>query len=344
LTLRNGPLYGDAVRLPLSLRPSATGLCLVALASSLALVACGTDAVPEAPAKVAEVVVAAPPQETAAKVEPEPPQAAADEPEPPEPTNVEPADACVAAMRDGRGLPGSAQSLPEAAQYSAALADERAGKMDGARRGFLKLLQSYPNSPYTALTYFGFGEMFLQEAQSDASKIELAIQSYNEVLKYPAPANTAYLAALLHLATAQRRKSDNTSALIALKKVFVGATKYPAAQCAAALAEPARNDMVVVFASVGRPDAAYEFFRSVGVDTGDGHRHAFAMIAALAEKFITAKKPDDAAAALLSAPATRAGTSFCKKEEQILARIETSVSAERNANLATARKTQCGGR
>lgn len=87
------------------------------------------------------------------------------------------------------------------AWYYAGLEHELGGDLRNARRAYYELIKTSPQSKLIPLAYFAFGEMFFNEAANDASKDQLALQAYAEVLKYPPPSNVVY-------ADAQRRVSE----------------------------------------------------------------------------------------------------------------------------------------
>src|SRR5262249_30885891 len=78
---------------------------------------------------------------------------------------------------------------------------ERAGMLDQARKAYLDLVQSRrdDHATFVPYAYLAFGELFLEEARRDSSRWKLAIQSFQEVLKNPAPQNDIYAYALLRL-------------------------------------------------------------------------------------------------------------------------------------------------
>jgi TolA-binding protein len=76
--------------------------------------------------------------------------------------------------------------------YYLALTFERGGHLDSARKAYLDLLQSFPDSRFVPLAYLAFAEMFVDEARHDPSRIALAFQGFQEVAKYPPPDNPAY--------------------------------------------------------------------------------------------------------------------------------------------------------
>jgi TolA-binding protein len=80
----------------------------------------------------------------------------------------------------------------EEAYYFAALEHEMSGDPRNARKNLYEVIKQFPQSKLVPLAYFGFGEMFLAEADSDPSKLALAEQAYVEVLKYPPATNPVF--------------------------------------------------------------------------------------------------------------------------------------------------------
>jgi len=77
------------------------------------------------------------------------------------------------------------------ATYYLALENELAGDRTNARRWYFDVLKNSPSSRFVPYAYYAFGEIFYDEAKSDASKWPLAVQSYMEAVKYPSPISTA---------------------------------------------------------------------------------------------------------------------------------------------------------
>jgi len=247
------------------------------------------------------------------------------------------AEACIEELRTGKGLPESARRGPDAEAYAESLAEERAGRMDQARKGYLGVIQKYPMSLYVPLTYFAFGEGFRAEADKDPTRMQLAKQSYMEVIKYPPPANTAYLAAHYRLASIHWRSGEGPAALSELRKVLEAATQKPEMACAESLAAPARENMVAVYAEAGRASAAYNFFRSF-VSTA----HALGMLADLAEIYAQRGQVDDAAQTLLAAGSDQpATTEFCVKEAALVEELGKKLKGRKGAELAETHQRRC---
>lgn len=68
--------------------------------------------------------------------------------------------------------------------YDLGLEYEIAGDMTKARKTYYELIRSSPSSTYVPYAYFAFGEIFLQEAKADPTKLPLAEQAHTEVIKY----------------------------------------------------------------------------------------------------------------------------------------------------------------
>jgi TolA-binding protein len=113
-------------------------------------------------------------------------------------------------------------------RYFLGLEHELGGNPTKARAAYYDLIRSHPNSKYIPLAYFGFGELFFEEAKNDASKNELAVQAYNEVLKYPA--NAVLPDALQRLAQTHERQGDPVKAKAMLDKLLRDHPESEAAQ------------------------------------------------------------------------------------------------------------------
>lgn len=78
-------------------------------------------------------------------------------------------------------------------RYYRALAYDQNGDLKNARSGYYELIKNSPQSKLVPHAYFAFGEMFFFEAQhGDPSKLALARQAYQEVLKYPPLTNSVH--------------------------------------------------------------------------------------------------------------------------------------------------------
>lgn len=96
------------------------------------------------------------------------------------------------------GTPSRAQLLRRLTDGYAdyrGLAYEQVNQRAKVRAAYYDLIRSRPASKLVPCAYFAFGEMFRDEARADPSKLELAKQAFKEAAKYPAPANTCFVAA-----------------------------------------------------------------------------------------------------------------------------------------------------
>jgi hypothetical protein len=160
------------------------------------------------------------------------------------------------------------------------------------RKRFFELIDNHKRSPFLPLAYLQFAELYAGEANETPSKWELAAHLYQEVLKYPAPANRAWALAALRLAIAETAKGDTMQALDHLKQTIDATRKYPD-PCAEGIAEEARTRLVPLYAAVGSPQQAYAFFKPL---SGDDARLAL-MLVDLA-RALAPRNPSDAAAVL----------------------------------------------
>jgi TolA-binding protein len=114
---------------------------------------------------------------------------------------------------------GSVPTIDEV-HYYLGLELELSGDFAKARRSYYQLIQSSPSSKLIPLAYFAFGEMFSEEAETDPTKNELALQAYKEVLKYPAAENPIVPEALRRLAQTHERKGEPVEAKAAFDRLF----------------------------------------------------------------------------------------------------------------------------
>jgi tetratricopeptide (TPR) repeat protein len=184
--------------------------------------------------------------------EPSPPPDEADDPAPPPHK-----DDCRQALLSGANLPAGGV---DAALYQDALA-ARAKDKNRARQLLLELVEHHKKSPFVPLAYLQFGEMYFEEAQADPSKWSLTEKFYQEVMKYPPPENRAWAYAALKMGIACEGAGDRPRAIDSYKQAIEGATTYGGDACSAGIAEEGRERIVPAYAEVGRPLAAYAFFK-----------------------------------------------------------------------------------
>lgn len=289
----------------------------LALSCTLVGAACGPAAPGQTaqPAQTEEAVVVVPPAPSAtatataapvasAPVLPSRPMVAAG--------NVE---ECIAQLRGNPSADDTAKPGGDV-EYHDGLAAERSGSMNDARKSYFKLVQNYPNSPLIPAGYFAFGEMFANEAKKDPSKAPLAEQSFNEVLKFPPPANKLRSIAQYRLGQVLGA-TDKARALASLARAAKADREAASDGCAVEVAAAALTASIPIFADVGDPAKAWSFYLGL---SGDGGRAAQRTLE-LAERLASARKGDAAVVCLASSvelgataqpdQATRAA--YCKR-------------------------------
>lgn len=80
--------------------------------------------------------------------------------------------------------------------YSLAIEYGFSADVKQVRQNMFRLLQEVPISRHVPLAYFSFGELFVFEAATDATKLELAKAAFKEASRYPAPQNRGYCLSL----------------------------------------------------------------------------------------------------------------------------------------------------
>jgi len=125
--------------------------------------------------------------------------------------------------------------------YYLALAFERHGDANNARRTYFELIQKVPKSTFIPLAYLGFAEMFFMESTGDPTKWPLAEQAYREVVKYPAPQNQAECYARLQLGHALQRAGKPAAAATEFRGALRCANAHAQLPESAAVAQAARR-------------------------------------------------------------------------------------------------------
>jgi hypothetical protein len=199
-------------------------------------------------------------------------------------------DGCILEAR--KAPPPSATDLGGSTLYDAGLAAEKRGDTTSARKGFFEMIQGFPTSSYRPLGYFAFGELFRAEAATDPSKIEFAMQSYAETLKFPPPGNPLYEIALFRSAELNAMKGEGAKVLDGLTKL---AQSRPPNPCARELRARMEEMLVPAYAATGSPDKAAMFFSRLGTQ-----EVAARLTARLARLYVSQQKGRDALIAIKS--------------------------------------------
>jgi tetratricopeptide (TPR) repeat protein len=169
--------------------------------------------------------------------------------------------------------------------YALALQYERTGDLRQARALYYDVIQKWPTSKLVPRAYLAFGDMFAAEAPLDVTKWKLAQTAYVEVLKYPAPANDVAGYARYRLAHAYWSIGDLKTAMQELAKVIRHVVQYGEGEGPAkALGKLARDGLVAIYALIGDPKRAQDFFRDLnGVAN---NRRTLAMMYALGDTYV----------------------------------------------------------
>lgn len=156
--------------------------------------------------------------------------------------------------------------------YYLAYEHEQGKDYDKARKVYYELIQSWPKSKYIPNAYLAFGELFFQEALVDPGQWSFAEQSYQEVIKYPAPDNKVFGYAHYKLGYVYWNQGEYAKSINAFKQVIEYGTKFASLPNAPQLATSARRDIIPVYALSGDPRKAYTFFKPLSGDDGTGEK------------------------------------------------------------------------
>jgi predicted negative regulator of RcsB-dependent stress response len=157
------------------------------------------------------------------------------------PSNREDVEACRDRILN-EGLPSTGGAAVEGADLAQVAEQARKNKDGKAERAaYFDLLSKSPGSPYVPFAYFEFAELFKAEAATDATKLPLAEDALNEVLKHPAPKNRLYLVASYRLAQTYAVQKKDSQARDAFQHAIDDATTHGEWDCAMPVAEAARR-------------------------------------------------------------------------------------------------------
>ena len=237
-------------------------------------------------------------------------------------------DACLDKLRAGSLDSAANQERTPAAErdrYVSALANEREGKLLEARRGYLEIIQKFPQSRLVPLVYLAFGELFLKTSTGDPTQLPLAEQSYREVLKYPPPDNAAYGFASMRLGQIFRAGHRPDQALSSSMKA-VDVARTSAEPCEQAFADVARSDLVDAYAEMGKPEAAFAFFQRVGDPNRKGSSSAD-LVERLLVRYVATDQAAEALALIEDNAKRSPSTSFCAAAHAALELLRGSKGA-----------------
>ncbi len=153
--------------------------------------------------------------------------------------------------------PTKGKGCVDDALYSFALEAEHVDQLDRARFTYLKLIKTWPESRFVPSAYFAFGELFMLEVNQDLSNLRFAEKSFQKVIQLAPPNSRLSGYALYRLAQAHMKRGDEARTLSFLLKAAIfakGNREDPD------LGATARRAAVIVYARVGIPTKAREFF------------------------------------------------------------------------------------
>ena len=157
------------------------------------------------------------------------------------PTNQEDIEACRERILT-EGVPSSGGAAVDGGELARTAEQARKNKDGQAERAaYFDLLSKAPGSPYVPFAYFEFAELFKAEAATDATKLPLAEDALNEVLKHPAPKNRLYLVGSYRLAQIYALQKKDSQARDAFQRAIDDATTHGEWDCAFPVAEAARR-------------------------------------------------------------------------------------------------------
>ncbi|APR78095.1 TPR domain protein [Minicystis rosea] len=182
--------------------------------------------------------------------------------------------------------PAKSTGCTDEVLYYLAYEYEQGNKLDDARKVYLELIQSWPQSKFIPNAYLAFGELFFNEAQGDPSKWALAEQSYGEVIKYPAPENKVWGYAHYKLGYVYWNKGDFARAMSEFKKTIEYGVQYASLPNAEQLAVSARRDIIPIYALAGDPKRAHDFLKPLSGDSGGSTEKTFKMMDDLGQNYL----------------------------------------------------------
>jgi tetratricopeptide (TPR) repeat protein len=158
---------------------------------------------------------------------------------------------------------------------------ERLGNYEKAREGYLALVVPGSSaSNYSKLSQLALAEMLFNEAQSDASKWDLAAAEYKKIFKSVAP--DLHGVAHYRLGQIFQKQTQPANALTEFKKVVESCQKFPNTPFAATIADGARSVIILLYAPSSRPDKAFDFIKPISGDTPQKVDHTVGMMMDLA--------------------------------------------------------------
>ncbi|MFK7987429.1 MAG: tetratricopeptide repeat protein [Sandaracinaceae bacterium] len=161
-------------------------------------------------------------------------------------------------IRDHADHRGTDQTLFALAFYL-----EEIVQHDRARQVYLRIVRDHPDSDRVPHAYLAFAEHAFASGE-----LTRARDFYERVLTIEASRNPVYGYALYKLAWVHQNLGDSRAALQSFVRVLEYTREYPDRASSTSLARQVRRELVLPYASVGRPDRALAFFRRIACPTG----------------------------------------------------------------------------
>ena len=170
--------------------------------------------------------------------------------------------------------------------YYLAYEHEQDQHNDEARRSYQELIKKFPESKFLPNAYLFFGERLFVESQSDPSQLSLAVSAYRKAAEAPPPENQVWGYAHYKLAFVYWNQGDMARALAEFQQVIEFGTKFASLPNAEKLGAMARRDILPVYALVGDPGKAFDFFKPLSGDPASETGRALAMSVGLGKQYL----------------------------------------------------------
>ena len=163
----------------------------------------------------------------------------------------------------------------------------RRSDLDNARKVYLELIQSWPQSKYIPNAYLAFGELFFNEAQGDPSKWDArgaVVHTRSSSTRRPTTRSGATRTTSSATSTGTRATSPARSPSSRRRSSTACSTRRsPTPQ---QLAVSARRDIIPIYALAGDPKRAYDFFQPLSGDSSGSTEKTFKLMDDLGQNYL----------------------------------------------------------